>query len=137
MSNFDQVRPQTVRFWAWVDSGIVLALGIPPLAERFIALLYRINGALGGTSSAPAFHPIQMFFVALSGALVAVWVVARLLHPTGLMAVVDGVGRLWVSGLILYFVLAKNAPGIILAFVLTEAAGALAQLSEAYRKALP
>ena len=130
----NHIAPAQVRFWAWVDSGIILVLAIPPLAGSFLHWLYRVNGWVGGPDTPPDFLPIHLFFVCLSGALVGVWVIARLLNPTGLMALIDGWGRAWVAGLILYFVIVRHAPVILLAFVITEGAGALIQLSLVYRR---
>ena len=49
------INARTVRFWAWVDSAVTVTLALPPLAERFVALLYTVNGWMGGVSEAPTF----------------------------------------------------------------------------------
>lgn len=133
----DHIDPKLVRFWALVDSSIAPALSLPPLAQLFVDFIYWANGWLGGASTAPMFEPIHWFFVCLSGALVSVWVIVRLLRPLGVFALVDGWARVWVSALIVYYVAIENAPGVLLVFVITEMAGAVAQLAAVYRKPTP
>jgi hypothetical protein len=135
--NLDRVRRRKVRFWALVDSSVSYTLALPPLAEHFISLLYYVNGKLGGDATAPTFSPMQMFFVCLSGSLVALWCVARYLKPIGLFALIDGWGRVWVSLLIVWFVAVEGAPRVLLLFIITEMVGAIAQLYEVYRRKPP
>jgi hypothetical protein len=135
--NLDRVRRKKVRFWALVDSSVSYTLALPPLAEHFISLLYYVNGKLGGGSVAPAFTPLQMFFVCLSGSLISLWCVARYLKPIGLFALIDGWGRVWVSLLIVWFVVVEGAPRVLLLFIATEMLGAVAQLHEVYRRPPP
>lgn len=120
------VPAKTVRFWAMLDTG-VLSLALPVTASLFIGALYALNGWLGGVDTAPTFAPIQMFFVNLSGVMVLVWCAARLLHPVGLMALIDAVGRTLVSALIAYFIVVEDAIPVLWLFVGTEMAGAIAQ----------
>ena len=132
--NLNHVRRRTVRFWALVDSSVSYTLAMPPLAQHFIDLLYVVNGKLGGGAVAPTFTPMALFFVCLSGSLVAVWCVARYLKPIGAFALVDGWGRVWISLLIVWFVAIEGAPRVLLLFIITEMIGAVAQLREVYRR---
>ena len=120
-----------------VDAAVSYTLALPPLAEHFIAVLYFLNGKMGGDSTVPVFSPLQLFFVCLSGSLVSLWCLARWLKPIGLFALLDGWGRVWISGLIIYFVAVAGAPRVLLLFVATEMIGAIAQLHEVYRRRLP
>ncbi|MGQ0697331.1 MAG: hypothetical protein ACT4PZ_03710 [Panacagrimonas sp.] len=124
---FDHVSPKTVRFWAMIDTGVI-ALALPVTAKAFLGLIYWVNGLLGFDSVVPEFAAIQMFFVNLSGVLVAVWAIARLVHPIGLMAFIDSIGRIAVALLICWFVLVERAPPVLWFFVFTEGIGAVAQL---------
>ena len=124
---FQHVSARTVRFWALIDSGVI-ALALPFTATLFLSAIYWLNGLLGGEVEVPAFGAIQMFFVNLSGVLVGVWVAARLLMPVGLLAFIDGIGRTVVALLIIWFVLAQQAPPVLWFFVFTEGVGAVAQL---------
>ena len=135
--NLDRVRRRKVRFWAIVDSSVSYPIALPPLSEHFVNMLYTINGKLGGESAAPAFTPLQMFFVCLCGSLVGLWCLARYLKPIGLFALLDGWGRVWVSLLIVWFVAVEGAPRVLLLFIVTEMIGAVAQLHEVYRRSLP
>lgn len=130
---FDHVPAKTVRFWASLDTAAGGLIATPFGAELFVGFLYWSNGLLGGESTAPTFTALQLLFVCLMGALVSVWVVARWLHPTGLMAVVDGWGRTYIGLLLVYFIVWRDAPPILWLFVFTEWAGAVAQLRVAYR----
>ena len=133
----DRVRRKTVRFWAMVDAAVSYTLALPPLAEHFLSALYFMNGKLGGDPTVPEFLPIQLFFVCLSGSLVSIWCLARYLKPIGLFALIDGWGRVWISALIIYFVAFGGAPRVLLVFVVTEMAGAAAQLREVYKRRPP
>lgn len=127
-----RLTPQTVRFWAWVDSSVTLVLAVPPLAQRFIELLYHVNGWLGGPATPPAFDAIHWFFVSLSGILVTVWVIARLAQPVAVLGLIDGWGRAVVSFFIVYYVIFRGAPVVLMLFVATEGAGAVNQLWRGY-----
>lgn len=122
----DHVPAKTVRFWAMLDTG-VLSLALPFTAKLFLGALYALNGWLGGEATPPVFAPIQMFFVNLSGVMVLVWCAARLLHPVGLMALIDAIGRVLVSALIAYFIVVEDAIPVLWLFVGTEMAGAIVQ----------
>ena len=131
--NLERVPRKTVRFWALLDTAVSYPLALPPLAQHFLSGLYYLNGKLGGDPSAPAFSPMQLFFVSLSGSLVALWCIARYLKPIGLFALLDGWGRVWISLLIVYYVAVEGAPRVLLVFIVTEMAGAIAQLRAVYR----
>ncbi len=129
---YAHIPPSTVRFWAWLDSSVTWMLALPPLAPKFIAMIFTMNGWMGGASTAPVFEPIHLLFVCLTGALVSTWVVARLLVPLGVLAVIDGWGRLVVGFILIYCLLVLDAPMVLWMFVATEWLGALAQLRAAY-----
>jgi hypothetical protein len=124
---FAHVPPKTVRFWALLDTSVI-ALALPFTAKLFLGAIYALNGLMGHDAVVPEFGAIQMFFVNLSGVLVAVWAFARLLHPVGLLAFIDAVGRTAVALLIVWFVLVQDAPPVLWFFVFTEGIGAVAQL---------
>ncbi|TDU23244.1 hypothetical protein DFR24_4767 [Panacagrimonas perspica] len=133
---FAHVSPRTVRFWAWIDTSVIV-LALPITAKAFLALIYGLNGLLGFDAEVPAFGAIQMFFVNLAGMLVAVWAIARLVHPIGLLAFIDAIGRSAVAMLIAWYALVENAPQALWLFVFTEGAGAVAQLRACLREPAP
>jgi hypothetical protein len=133
---FAHVSPRTVRFWAWIDTSVIV-LALPITAKAFLALIYGLNGLLGFEADVPAFGAIQMFFVNLAGMLVAVWAIARLVHPVGLLAFIDAIGRSAVALLIVWYVLVEDAPPALWFFVFTESAGAVAQLRACLREPVP
>lgn len=119
---------RVVRGWAVLDLVITALLAIPPLAGVFVNVLYALNGYLGGVSARPPFEPVHWLFVCLAGGLGVTWAVARIALPMRLLGRIDGVARLWVGALLAYFVFARGAPPVLLAFLVTELAGALHQL---------
>lgn len=118
---------RVVRGWALFDLVVSALLALPPAAAVFLNVLYAVNGGLGGAAAVPAFEPVQWFFVCLTGALGVAWAVARIVSPLRTLGRVDAIARLWVTLLILYFVFARGAPTVLLAFGATELAGALHQ----------
>jgi len=132
MSRFDHVPASTVRFWASLDTAAGGIIATPWGADLFLRFIYWGNGQIGGTAEAPDFAPVQLIFVCLMGALVSVWVVARWLHPTGLMSVIDAWGRSYIALLLVWFIVVQGAPAILWLFVFTEGIGAVAQFRAAY-----
>ena len=122
----DHVPARTVRFWALFDSAVI-SLALPLTAQWFLSALFYVNGLLSHQDQPPAFDTLQMFFVNLSGVMVGVWVLARLLHPVGLMAWIDIWGRCMVSALLAWTVLGAGGPPVLWFFVFTEMLGAIAQ----------
>jgi hypothetical protein len=131
---YDPLTPGTVRFWAALDAGIAW-MAIPPLAPKFLAMIFWLNGLLGGTATAPPLdEPMHLLFVCLTGALVGTWALARLLHPVGLLGVIDGWARLYVAGVLAWVILVAGGPPILWLFVFTEAAGSVSQLRAAHAR---
>jgi hypothetical protein len=113
-----------IRAWAWLDLVVTALLAVPPLAMLFVQVLYALNGKLGGTVAAPQFAAVHWFFVCLAGVLGVAWSLARILQPLRPLGIIDASARLAVSGLILYFVLVRDAPVALLVFVVSELLGA-------------
>ncbi len=132
ISRFEHIPVKTVRFWAWLDTAVTWMLSVPPLAPHFIGSLYWLNGQFGGVATAPPFEAMHIVFVSLTGSLVSVWCIARLLYSAGWMAAVDGWGRLWVGATLVWIILAMDGPPVLWCFVFTEWIGAQAQLRAAY-----
>jgi hypothetical protein len=119
---------RAIRGWAALDLVVTALMAVPPLAVLFIKLIYALNGLLGGVSAGPPFDPVHRLFLCLAGALGVAWAIARMVQPVRPLGMIDAVARLWVSGLIAYFVLALGAPPVLLAFLATELGGCLHQL---------
>lgn len=124
----DASARRAIRGWAALDLVVTGALALPPLARLFVALVYSLNERFGGAATAPAFEPIHWLFVCLAGALGVLWATVRLLRPLAWLGLADAVARVWVAGLIVYFVVAEGAPLVLLGFAVTEQAGAIHQL---------
>lgn len=122
------MTPTTViRCWAGLDLLVTGLLALPPTALWFIATLYQFNGLLGEAASPPPFAPVHLLFVCLMGTLGVLWAVIRLLRPEPIHGRADAWARLWVAGLIAYFIFGAGAPMILTAFIATEALGSLHQ----------
>lgn len=131
-SRFAHIPAKDVRFWAWLDTSVTWSLALPPMAPKFVGFLYWLNGLIGGTGTAPVFEPVHILFVSITGSLVSIWCIARLLKPEGLLSVIDGWGRLWIGACIVWIILAMGGPPVLWLFVFTEWIGAVAQLRAAY-----
>lgn len=117
-----------MRLWAAIDLAVTGVLALPPTALWFIETLYQLNGLLGNTAEAPAFAPVQLLFVCLMGGLGVLWALVRLLRPQPFLGRADGWARLWVAGLLAWFVFAVGAPVVLSLFIATELLGAMHQL---------
>ncbi|MGB1580591.1 MAG: hypothetical protein ACPHER_03690 [Nevskiales bacterium] len=120
--------PKVIRAWAGLDLLVTAVLALPPTALWFIDMLYQVNGLLGATASPPTFAAVHLLFVCLMGGLGVVWAMARLTRPSAFLGRLDGWARLWVAGLILYFILTAHAPLALYLFVASELLGGLHQL---------
>ncbi len=116
-----------VRAWAIVDLLVCAPLAVPPLAAGVLRVLYLVNGLLGQAAVPPPFDAVHWLFVCLMGALGVAWAVARLVLPLRPLGTIDALARVFVGLLIAYFVVARAAPAVFLAFVATEFGGALHQ----------
>ncbi len=117
-----------VRGCAAFDLVVTGLFALPPVARLVLAVVYALNGALGGTATPPPFVPVQWLFVHLTGALGVVWAVARLLWPLRGLGLADAVARTWVAGIIA-LAIAEGGPGVLALFVATELGGAILQLA--------
>jgi hypothetical protein len=123
-----------VRGAAAFDLLVTACLALPVTAGWFVDALVWLDGRATGSAQAPAFDPLAWFFVHLAGVLGVLWAWVRLRWPQRSFAVADVLGRVAVAGL-LGLALAGGAPRLLLAFVATELAGAVAQWR--VRSALP
>jgi hypothetical protein len=113
-----------IRAWAWLDLAVTALMAVPPLAMLFVQVLYVLNGKLGGAVAPPQFTSAHWFFVCLAGVLGVAWALARILQPLRPLGIIDAFARLAVSALILYFVLVRDAPVVLLVFLVSELLGA-------------
>jgi hypothetical protein len=113
---------------AGFDLVATAAFATPATAALFVRAIYAMDQLLGGTAAVPAFSSLQWLMATLAGSLGVLWAVVRLMSPSVFLAQADSVARCWVAGLILYYVLAGDAPHVLLAFVVTELGGAALQL---------
>jgi hypothetical protein len=118
---------RVIRGCAIFDLVVTGLLALPATAGVFIDVLYLVNGWFGGDAVPPPFVAVQWMFVHLAGALGVLWAVARIAQPTRFLGLADAVGRACVGGLILWHVTAGGAPGVLLAFVLSEWLGTVLQ----------
>jgi len=113
---------------AALDLVVTGAMALPPSAALLLEVVYRLSGL-----APPPPDPTRAFFVCLAGALGVIWALARLREPRRGLVLSDAVGRVWVAGLIAWFVFAAGAPRALLLFVASELPGAIHQ-AHALRK---
>jgi hypothetical protein len=116
-----------IRACAGFDLVVTGALALLFVAPAFVRALYALDGALGGTNAAPALPGIAWFFVNLAGVLGVLWALVRLARPEPWLARADALGRCGVAALIAGHLAAGAVPRVLLVFVATELAGAIAQ----------
>lgn len=107
-----------VRACAALDLAVTGALAVPPLARALLEALAPAMPDPGG---------FAWLFVHVTGALGVLWAGVRLARPTRALGWADAAGRAWVGGLILWAVVAGDAPRAFALFVATEWGGTLAQ----------
>ena len=132
LEKYNYVRPGIVRFWAWLDLVSGLAMALPPIAYGFAKLIFTINRLIGGTAEMPVFAPIHWLMVFICGVFILNWGVVRLLYPIGLFALIDGYLKLWIGALLVYVIVALDAPLILWVFAFNAAISTLTQLTAVY-----
>lgn len=134
MEKLDKRQQWVVRGWAGYDLALTGLLVLPPLAAWFLGLLMAVNDFFGGTAVLPGIESAGLLFVCATGALGVVWAAARLQRPNRLLASTDVLARVWLGGLIVYFVFARGVPAIFLLFTVSEWAGGIHQAIALARK---
>ena len=128
-ANPDPAFAPVLRGWAWLDLVVTGVLAIPPLAPLFIALVFALDGALGGSAEPTPYDATQRFFVSLAGTLGVLWAWARIRMPLAPLGWADTIGRVWVGALLVYFIVFEGGPRSLCLFVSTELAGAVHQFA--------
>lgn len=126
----EPLRPaaaRIVRAFAALDLVATLPLAIPGVAYGYVGLLYRMDARLGGAAAQPALDGLLVFLLHLAGALGVLWALVRLALPSRILGLADAAGRTWVAMMIAHSVAGYGAPRVLLLFVATELAGAVAQ----------
>lgn len=118
---------RVIRFWAALDLIVTLPLAVPFAARGLLAILTRLNEALGLPGAAAILPAVGMLFACLTGALGVTWALARLRHPQPRLGRLDAWARLWVGAVILGAVF-DGLPAVFAVFVVSEWLGAASQL---------
>lgn len=113
---------RVARGWAMVDLAMTSSMALPPSAAFLADLILALSG-----QPDREIDPLALFFLCLAGVLGVLWALARIHDPTRFLVTADAAGRLVVSALIVGFVFMADAPGALLAFVVTELAGSAHQ----------
>lgn len=119
-------RLAAVRAFALSDVAVTGLLALPWIADRFLALLLTSFG-LDGSPGDLSFEPLMMVFVNLAGILGVLWNGRRYVAPTVDLVRWDMWGRLAVAALLVFHVVTNDLPSVMLLFVVSELAGALAE----------
>ncbi len=116
-----------IRLFAGLDLIITGLIAFPFTAPIFVATLYALDRALGGAHVTPPLTPLGWFFTNLAGFIGVLWALVRLFRPEPWLARADAVGRCAVAALLAWYLMTAQVPGLMWAFVVTEALGAAAQ----------
>lgn len=120
-------QQRVFRFWAGTDLAVGLVLLLPPVAFFVLELLFSLERAMGGSGHATDSGALGLLLLCMLGGLIVTWAVARLYLPHPRLALIDATARLWVGGLILWFVVFHAVPSVVLVFVISEWLGGIHQ----------
>lgn len=126
-------QTRCIRFWASLDLLFTGLLATPLTAQGFISTAYWVNGLMGGSAVAPTFDPLHGLFVCFTGGLGVLWALVRIRYPSRELGIADTIARIWMAGLISYFVFVEGIGVVFLFFVATELAGAIHQWLRLYK----
>lgn len=119
-------RLAAVRAFALFDLVVTGLLALPWVADRVLALLLTWFG-LDGSPGDCSFDPLMMAFVNLAGILGVLWNGRRYVAPSAELVRWDMWGRVAVAVLLVFYVVFKDVPSVLLLFVVSELAGADAE----------
>ncbi len=122
------MRPAgVIRLCALGDLLITALFALPFLAGPVVELLFWLNNLISHEMPVPELLPFHMLFINLMGTLGVVWALGRVLRPIPMLGMIDAWARLWVTGLLIYFLTQPGVPAIMALFIATELLGAWAQ----------
>ncbi len=117
-------KAQTIRriilAGAAYDLVVGAPLAIPPLTQTGLDILFGINQALGFNDPRPVFEPVHLLFISLFGLWVTAWVVARFRSANPGFVWIDLWMRLSVLAVLIWYVLATKAYGIVYLFIAAD-----------------
>jgi len=114
---------QVVRLWAFIDLGLTLVMALPFAAIWLLKIVYVVSDL-----PISAVVTMSWFMTCATGAMGVLWAAVRLFWPDIRLGIIDILGRLWIAGLLVMFLLFYGLPGALWGFVITEALGAIHQL---------
>lgn len=112
---------------AWFDLLLTFPLALPGLADWWLPQLLMLFGKIDISPETLGLNAITLMMTNIMGLLAVMWAWVRIRHPENLLGRTDAVARLVIGSLILYFVLMRDVPIMLWAFVLTEYLGAVLQ----------
>lgn len=116
----------TVRAFALLDLVVTGLLAVPWLADVVLAVLVTWGGLDGSPADVLPLAAETSVFLNLAGVLGVLWNGRRFLAPMPDLVRWDLWGRVAVSVLFVGSVVLRDAPTVLLVFVVTELGGALA-----------
>jgi hypothetical protein len=124
---------RTLQTVAILDLLLTLPFALPVVCGLVVTALLALNVALG-LAAAPPLDTLGLLFLNLMGVLAVCWNGARAVSGSVELARIDVPARLVVSLVIVGYVAFAGVPPVLLAFVVTELAGAVVQ-ARALRRA--
>lgn len=112
----------TVRAFTWLDLIVCAAFAIPVASNVTLSLLNTLSSQLGlapvGISTATA-----GFFVNLAGLFGVLWNIAMLSSQDRKLHQVDLMARVWLIGVIVFYMAGYQLSAIFAVFIVTEIVG--------------
>lgn len=118
-----------VRSSAIYDLILTGAFAFPVIASFKLDLLRTLHVAANFSGSFPGFDPMHLFFVHLTGSVVVIWSLLRILNPQPLFGFYDGLCRVLFSIAMANALFLHNGTGLIWFFLVPEILWAVIQLN--------
>lgn len=109
-----------VRATGYYDAGLMLLFVLPGVVPWTLGLIARIDALLSLPGQVGSFEPFALFFVNMMAAITMAWAVARAHDPKPAYGFWDGVTRLLITALMIYYVAFLNVTAVLLAFAAVE-----------------
>ena len=128
MKNFEVNYRKLVRASGIYDLIVTFPFAVPGLVSIQLATMMKVSEGLSLSGQFPVFEPAHLFFLNLFGSIVTIWSVLRILKPEPMFGLVDGIGRMVFSSLMVYYLVVWSIPQIIVLFLVPEILFGITQL---------
>ncbi len=110
-----------VRTTGYYDAGLMLLFIFPGVVRWTLSLIEHVDSALNLPGYVGTFSTLALFFVNMMAVITAVWAIARAHDPKPVYGFWDGVTRILICVLIVFYVAFFNVTTFLLVFAAVEA----------------